>query len=152
MSGTNATSPNIADTGVKRGKPRRRGRGTGRVAETKDESNRASSSEPQIVESSEGRKTGRGGGKLPIGRRNGSRKNQMNTQLTGKQEGHEGATEAAVESSRARGPKEDTLTNRLIDSLRTPPYVDCPICFNAIHPAQPIWSCSPSTSCKLYVF
>ena len=26
----------------------------------------------------------------------------------------------------------------------TPPYPDCPICFNAIVPAQPTWSCSPA--------
>ena len=44
-----------------------------------------------------------------------------------------------------RSAKADNLTNRLIDSLRTPPYADCPICFNSIHPAQPIWSCSPSS-------
>jgi hypothetical protein len=36
------------------------------------------------------------------------------------------------------------LTSTLIDSLRTPPYPDCPICFSAIHPAQPSWSCSPT--------
>lgn len=37
------------------------------------------------------------------------------------------------------------LISTLIDSLRTPPYPDCPICFSAIHPTQPSWSCSPST-------
>lgn len=40
--------------------------------------------------------------------------------------------------------KEDDLTSILIKSLSTHPYPDCPICFNAIHPAQPSWSCSPS--------
>jgi transcriptional repressor NF-X1 len=40
----------------------------------------------------------------------------------------------------------DDLTSRLIHALRTPPYPDCPICFSPIHPAQPIWSCSPSIS------
>ena len=39
----------------------------------------------------------------------------------------------------------DNLTSTLIHSLSTPPYSDCPICFNAIHPAQPTWSCSPSS-------
>jgi transcriptional repressor NF-X1 len=38
----------------------------------------------------------------------------------------------------------DDLTSRLTHALRTPPYPDCPICFSPIHPAQPMWSCSPS--------
>ncbi|EPQ53520.1 hypothetical protein GLOTRDRAFT_45377 [Gloeophyllum trabeum ATCC 11539] len=42
------------------------------------------------------------------------------------------------------GPKKDDLTSTLIHNLRTPPYPDCPICFSAIHPVQPTWSCSPS--------
>ena len=42
-------------------------------------------------------------------------------------------------------PKEDTLTARLIRELSIAPYPDCIICFNAIHPAQPTWSCSPLT-------
>jgi transcriptional repressor NF-X1 len=41
---------------------------------------------------------------------------------------------------------EGDLTSTLINDLRTPPYPDCPICFNAIHPGQPSWSCSPSTA------
>lgn len=47
-------------------------------------------------------------------------------------------------SRSARAPEPDDLTSRLIAALRTPPYPDCPICFSAIYPAQPIWSCSPS--------
>jgi len=39
----------------------------------------------------------------------------------------------------------DDLTSRLIHDLRTPPYLDCAICFNHIRPFQPTWSCSPST-------
>ncbi|KAI0042826.1 hypothetical protein FA95DRAFT_1499565 [Auriscalpium vulgare] len=39
-------------------------------------------------------------------------------------------------------PKDD-LTSTLIHELSTPPYLDCAICFNSIHPAQPSWSCSP---------
>lgn len=39
----------------------------------------------------------------------------------------------------------DDLTSRLIHDLRTPPYLDCAICFNAIRPFEPTWSCSPST-------
>ncbi|KAG6896480.1 hypothetical protein C0992_008016 [Termitomyces sp. T32_za158] len=42
-------------------------------------------------------------------------------------------------------PIGEDLTSRLIHDLRTPPYPDCPICFNPIHPAQTTWSCSPST-------
>jgi transcriptional repressor NF-X1 len=41
-------------------------------------------------------------------------------------------------------PKGNDLTSTLIHALSTPPYPDCPICFAAIHPAQPTWSCSPS--------
>ena len=39
----------------------------------------------------------------------------------------------------------DDLTSRLIHDLRTPPFLDCAICFNAIRPHEPTWSCSPST-------
>ncbi|EJD48338.1 hypothetical protein AURDEDRAFT_86187 [Auricularia subglabra TFB-10046 SS5] len=42
-------------------------------------------------------------------------------------------------------PQATDLTNRLAQGLSVPPYTDCAICFNAIHPAQPTWSCSPST-------
>ena len=38
----------------------------------------------------------------------------------------------------------DDLTSTLIKALSTRPYPDCSICFSAIHPAQPTWSCSPS--------
>lgn len=44
------------------------------------------------------------------------------------------------------GPTKDDLTSTLIHGLRTPPYQDCPICFNAIRPEQPTWSCSPSAT------
>ena len=43
------------------------------------------------------------------------------------------------------GPIGDDLASTLIHALSTPPYPDCPICFSPIHPAQPTWSCSPST-------
>ncbi|KAF8623001.1 hypothetical protein AX15_006593 [Amanita polypyramis BW_CC] len=39
----------------------------------------------------------------------------------------------------------DDLTSTLIKSLSTRPYPDCPICFSAILPNHPTWSCSPST-------
>ncbi|KAG5637002.1 hypothetical protein H0H81_006146 [Sphagnurus paluster] len=44
----------------------------------------------------------------------------------------------------AMEPEADDLTSRLIQALRTHPYPDCPICFSSIHPAQRVWSCSPS--------
>ncbi|KAF8651138.1 hypothetical protein AX16_004861 [Volvariella volvacea WC 439] len=47
--------------------------------------------------------------------------------------------------SESQLPEGDDLTSTLIRSLNTPPFPDCPICFNSIHPAQPTWSCSPST-------
>ncbi|THH06861.1 hypothetical protein EW145_g3790 [Phellinidium pouzarii] len=75
--------------------------------------------------------------------RGGGRRKNMNVKLTGgpsEVENHS-ATPPPV---RRREAKADNLTNRLIESLRTPPYADCPICFNPIHPAQPIWSCSPT--------
>lgn len=40
-------------------------------------------------------------------------------------------------------PQQDDLTSTLIRDLSTPPYPDCLICFSAIHPMQPTWSCSP---------
>ena len=39
----------------------------------------------------------------------------------------------------------DDLTSTLIHDLRTPPYLDCTICFNPIRPHEPTWSCSPTT-------
>jgi len=47
------------------------------------------------------------------------------------------------ERYRNAAPKQDDLTSTLIHSLKTSPYPDCLICFSAIHPAQPTWSCSP---------
>ncbi|KAI0311010.1 hypothetical protein OF83DRAFT_1069553, partial [Amylostereum chailletii] len=41
--------------------------------------------------------------------------------------------------------KDDDLTTILTRELSTAPYADCPICFAAIHPNQPSWSCSPSS-------
>ncbi len=39
------------------------------------------------------------------------------------------------------------LTTRLIHSFtHKDDALDCPICFNSIHPAQPIWSCSPDSA------
>ncbi|KAJ6608304.1 hypothetical protein B0H10DRAFT_528771 [Mycena sp. CBHHK59/15] len=40
-------------------------------------------------------------------------------------------------------PVANDLTSILTAALSTPPYPDCPICFSAVHPAQPTWSCSP---------
>ena len=41
--------------------------------------------------------------------------------------------------------QKDDLTSTLIHAISTPPYPDCVICFSAIHPSQPTWSCSLST-------
>ena len=41
--------------------------------------------------------------------------------------------------------RSDDLATRLIRDLRTPPYLDCAICYNPIRPHQPSWSCSPNT-------
>lgn len=46
--------------------------------------------------------------------------------------------------SRSKASPADDLTSTLIHALSTPPYPDCPICFNAIRPEQPTWSCSSS--------
>ncbi|KAK7019052.1 FKBP12-associated protein 1-like protein [Favolaschia claudopus] len=58
------------------------------------------------------------------------------------------ATSSNSRSGRPPKPKPapvaDDLTSRLTAALNTPPYPDCPICFSAVHPAQPTWSCSPS--------
>jgi hypothetical protein len=44
-------------------------------------------------------------------------------------------------------PKKEAndLTSHLIQLLKTAPYPDCPICYSAVHPMQPTWSCSVST-------
>lgn len=41
-------------------------------------------------------------------------------------------------------PKKDDLTSTLIHDLSTPPYPDCLICFSAIRPQEPTFSCSPT--------
>ncbi|KAG9218189.1 hypothetical protein CCMSSC00406_0010217 [Pleurotus cornucopiae] len=53
---------------------------------------------------------------------------------------------AHVNKARLKKPAGDDLTSKLIYTLSTPPYADCPICFAAIHPAQPVWSCLPSVN------
>ncbi|KAJ7512060.1 hypothetical protein B0H11DRAFT_1698808 [Mycena galericulata] len=63
-----------------------------------------------------------------------------------------GLTSADAPSAAPRAPRPkskaapvaDDLTSILTAALSTPPYPDCPICFSAVHPAQPTWSCSPS--------
>ena len=44
---------------------------------------------------------------------------------------------------RPAAPLKDDLTSTLIHAISTPPYPDCLICFSAIRPAEPTWSCSP---------
>lgn len=41
-------------------------------------------------------------------------------------------------------PAAQDLTTRLTESMCKPPYADCPICFNEVHPLQPTWSCAIS--------
>lgn len=41
-------------------------------------------------------------------------------------------------------PKKNDLTSTLIYDLSTPPYPDCLICFSAIRPQEPTFSCSPT--------
>jgi transcriptional repressor NF-X1 len=48
------------------------------------------------------------------------------------------------ERSRPPAPQKDDLTSTLIHAISTPPYPDCLICFSAIYPGQPTWSCSLS--------
>ena len=77
-----------------------------------------------------------------------SRRSQFGSQLTEQDAAHLHAS-----SRRPRSPpsnSENSLTSSLILALRKPPYPDCPICFNSLHPAQSTWSCSLSeeaTSC-----
>lgn len=62
---------------------------------------------------------------------------------------HDPATTAETRKQkprRARQPPGDDLTSTLTHALRTPPFPDCPICFNAIRPEQSTWSCSPPSS------
>ncbi|KAH7097552.1 hypothetical protein BKA62DRAFT_643194 [Auriculariales sp. MPI-PUGE-AT-0066] len=77
-----------------------------------------------------------------------SRRDQFSGKLTADINGN-AAQKAAPMPSQAYipqpNPQATDLTNRLVHALSTPPYTDCAICFNAIHPAQPTWSCSPSS-------
>ncbi|OCB86474.1 hypothetical protein A7U60_g6367 [Sanghuangporus baumii] len=121
------------------------------------QSGRSSPAKSQKAQERHGRGRGRGRGPdglgrgqdgPPRGRGGGGRRKQINAKLTSADadnSSEKGAAPTSVRTHRRNeAAKPDTLTNRLIDSLRTPPYADCPICFNSIHPAQPIWSCSPS--------
>lgn len=75
-----------------------------------------------------------------------NRRNKFGSGLTKPGEGTENKPASAPAQRYAfAAPEGDDLTSTLIRELRTAPYPDCPICFNAIHPAQPTWSCSPST-------
>ena len=114
--------------------------------------------------------TGRGGGRRPQGRRpprdddanaapqpsstnrqptqsgRGGRRRQIGTALTETEPGSTQRQEQHHQRIRKPDAKSDGLTSRLTHSLSVPPYADCPICFNAIHPDQPIWSCQPGPS------
>ncbi|KAF8757896.1 R3H domain [Rhizoctonia solani] len=76
-----------------------------------------------------GTQTGRGG-----------RRQHFGARLT------EGSPKSAAPASEPAPPPPTSgdLTSRLIYSLtHKHDAVDCPICFNPVHPAQPIWSCAP---------
>ncbi|KAF8738861.1 R3H domain, partial [Rhizoctonia solani] len=76
-----------------------------------------------------GTQTGRGG-----------RRQHFGARLT------EGSSKSAAPASEPAPPPPTSgdLTSRLIYSLtHKHDAVDCPICFNPVHPAQPIWSCAP---------
>lgn len=75
-----------------------------------------------------------------------SRRGQFGSQLTAQRN----APVTPLLRRPSSPPLSSDLTTRLTYALRTPPYPDCPICFNPLHPAQPTWSCSLSdqvTSC-----
>ena len=76
----------------------------------------------------------------------GGRRRQINTALTEAEPSHAQQRDQHHERPRKPDAKSDSLTSRLTHSLSVPPYVDCPICFNVIHPDQPIWSCQPGSS------
>ncbi|WVQ98382.1 hypothetical protein IAU59_005505 [Kwoniella sp. CBS 9459] len=57
------------------------------------------------------------------------------------------ANPSSTKNAGGRGGKKkdepDDLVSRLTRGLRNRPFLECPICFNNITPAQPIWSCLP---------
>ncbi|WVQ85287.1 hypothetical protein IAT38_007452 [Cryptococcus sp. DSM 104549] len=77
---------------------------------------------------------------------------EQSTKLTGSKdkktmnagEQGRGATDVKGEKPERKKPVEsDDLVTRLTKGLKSRPFVECPICFNAITPSQPIWSCLP---------
>jgi hypothetical protein len=90
---------------------------------------------------------------LPVSGRSWRRRRSPARQLQRASHGRRRPLVRARACANARGLRyrhwaltQDDLTSTLINALRTPPYPDYPICFFALHPAQPTWSCSPSTS------
>ena len=84
--------------------------------------------------------------KPPGGRKGKGRASKFNGGLTDPSRPSEGEVKEEQSNAgkyRRNLPQADDLTSRLIRDLSVPPYADCPICFSAIHPAQPTWSCSP---------
>jgi transcriptional repressor NF-X1 len=88
---------------------------------------------------------GRGRGNQNAGRGaqapgRGGRRQQFGARLT---DGGSQAT-APISEPVPPPPTSGDLTSRLIYSLtHKEDAVDCPICFNPVHPSQPIWSCTP---------
>ncbi|ORX35861.1 hypothetical protein BD324DRAFT_602357 [Kockovaella imperatae] len=46
-------------------------------------------------------------------------------------------------SRRAKQDEKDDWISKLTRGLKSKPFIECPICFNAITPSQPIWACAP---------
>ncbi|KAJ7039810.1 hypothetical protein C8F04DRAFT_996217 [Mycena alexandri] len=72
------------------------------------------------------------------------RGSKFNTGLTTDDAASSAPNPPRARQAKPAAPVADDLTSILTAALRTPPYPDCPICFSAVHPAQPTWSCSPS--------
>lgn len=61
-----------------------------------------------------------------------------------KSRSHLNSGPSASLTPRSDGINLPDLTAKLIETLKSPPYVDCVICWAPIHPSQPTWSCTPS--------
>ncbi|KZT20935.1 hypothetical protein NEOLEDRAFT_1244899 [Neolentinus lepideus HHB14362 ss-1] len=132
-SSTRPVTPTSSAISVPSSRPNRGGRGRGRSAGRGSHTVHNSASTPNMAE--ESARPPRPG-----------RRGKFNGSLTDSQDPAASTSTYMKPSEKysISGPKKDDLTTTLIHNLRTPPYPDCPICFSAIHPLQPTWSCSPS--------
>ncbi|KAK0489493.1 hypothetical protein EDD18DRAFT_1189467 [Armillaria luteobubalina] len=74
----------------------------------------------------------------------GSRRAKFNPGLTPDSSSQRPPGQKKHKPKNAPTDQADDLTSILIRGLSTQPYTECPICFNAIRPFEPTWSCSPS--------